>query len=172
MDKNMVVVCTPAILLDCLHHSHIRMAQINLLIFDEAHHTKGNHPYARIMKDFYTDEGGKTRTPRIFGMTASPVDAQTNVGQAARDLEGLLHSEIATVADPTTLQQICTSKTELVVEYKPTRLSASGLALRLEMLLRKNSAFQKRLAFAKGALQDLGPWCVDRFWQITFRPTS
>ena len=44
---NMVIVCTAEVLCQCLDSSHIKMCQINLLIFDEAHHTKKNHPYAR-----------------------------------------------------------------------------------------------------------------------------
>ena len=46
-DENMVVVCTAEILVQCLGHSFISIDQINLLIFDEAHHTKKDHPYAR-----------------------------------------------------------------------------------------------------------------------------
>lgn len=45
--NNMVIVCTAEILNQCLLNAHIRMDQINLLIFDEAHHTKRDHPYAR-----------------------------------------------------------------------------------------------------------------------------
>ena len=47
--KNMVIVCTAEILNQCLLKSYIKMAQINLLIFDEAHHTKKDHPYARFV---------------------------------------------------------------------------------------------------------------------------
>ncbi|SPB53351.1 unnamed protein product [Aspergillus niger] len=45
--KNMVIVCTAEILNQCLLNSYIKMSQINILIFDEAHHTKKDHPYAR-----------------------------------------------------------------------------------------------------------------------------
>lgn len=45
--KNMVIVCTAEILHQCLLNSYIKMHQINLLIFDEAHHAKKDHPYAR-----------------------------------------------------------------------------------------------------------------------------
>lgn len=45
--ENKVIVCTAEILFQCLSHSYISMKQINLLIFDEAHHTKKNHNYAR-----------------------------------------------------------------------------------------------------------------------------
>ena len=44
---NMVIVCTAEVLAQCLMHSFIALDQINLLIFDEAHHAKKNHPYAR-----------------------------------------------------------------------------------------------------------------------------
>lgn len=45
--ENMVIVCTAEILYQCLMHSFITIDQINLLIFDEAHHAKKNHAYAR-----------------------------------------------------------------------------------------------------------------------------
>lgn len=31
------------------------MSDINLLVFDEAHHAKKNHPYNVIMREFYFD---------------------------------------------------------------------------------------------------------------------
>jgi endoribonuclease Dicer len=45
--NNMVIVCTAEVLAQCLMHSFISIAKINLLIFDEAHHAKKNHAYAR-----------------------------------------------------------------------------------------------------------------------------
>lgn len=45
--ENMVIVCTAEILFQCLMHSFISLDQVNLLIFDEAHHAKKNHAYAR-----------------------------------------------------------------------------------------------------------------------------
>jgi endoribonuclease Dicer len=46
-EENMVIVCTAEILNQCLLSSYVKIRQINLLIFDEAHHTKKDHPYAR-----------------------------------------------------------------------------------------------------------------------------
>ncbi|KAL2001633.1 hypothetical protein VTN02DRAFT_1518 [Thermoascus thermophilus] len=80
--QNMVIVCTAEILHQCLLNAHIRMDQINLLIFDEAHHTKKDHPYARIIKDSYLRVLPSQR-PRILGMTASPIDAKGDVVKAA-----------------------------------------------------------------------------------------
>lgn len=39
---------------------------------------------ARIMKDFYLAEPDPTQRPRVFGMTASPVDAKVDVVKAAK----------------------------------------------------------------------------------------
>ena len=44
-----VIVCTADILYGCLSHGFITMEQINLLIFDEAHHAKKGHTYARLV---------------------------------------------------------------------------------------------------------------------------
>ena len=51
--NNMAIVCTADILCNCLQHSFVTMEQINLLIFDEAHHTKKNHAYARSVQGLY-----------------------------------------------------------------------------------------------------------------------
>ena len=42
-----VVVCTAQVLYQCLNHAYIKIEDINLIIFDEAHHAKKEHPYAR-----------------------------------------------------------------------------------------------------------------------------
>lgn len=38
---------------DLLMHGFIKIADIDLLIFDECHHTDQDHLYNLIMKDFY-----------------------------------------------------------------------------------------------------------------------
>ena len=101
--ENEVIVCTAEILNQCLMHSFISIDDINLLVFDEAHHTKKNHAYARfvsltsqclrphwrltfyrIIKDYYVTQEDPAKRPKIFGMTASPVDARQDVVQAAK----------------------------------------------------------------------------------------
>lgn len=51
-NANMVIVCTADILNQCLLNAYVRMDQINLLIFDEAHHAKKDHAYARLVVKF------------------------------------------------------------------------------------------------------------------------
>jgi len=40
--------------------------------------------FPRIIKDFYLVQTDPSKRPRIFGMTASPVDAKVDIQQAAR----------------------------------------------------------------------------------------
>ncbi|KAK4165937.1 dicer-like protein 1 [Cladorrhinum sp. PSN259] len=168
--ENMGIVCTAEILYSCLAHSYIRMDQLNLLVFDEAHHTKKNHPYARIIKDFYapTEDDKK---PRILGMTASPVDAQMDPKIAAAELEGLLHSKIATVSDPTALQNSTSMpKEEMVLQYDPKSKDwTTDLDKALKKLIGKFGDFSRAFAFTSMATAELGPWVADRFWQLYFR---
>lgn len=74
--NNRVVVTTPQVLLDALRHSYVSLSRdISLLVFDEAHHAVDNHPYNRIMQEFYFPlpvSLGYQR-PSILGLTASPI---------------------------------------------------------------------------------------------------
>ncbi|KAK1674807.1 RNase3 domain-containing protein [Colletotrichum godetiae] len=167
-EENMVIVCTAAILQKCLMHSYIRIDQINLLIFDEAHHTKKNHPYARIIKDFYIKEPDKNKRPKILGMTASPVDAQTNMKVATAQLECLLHSEIATVSEE--LLSLNPNKRKIIereIHYTAlVRSSETELVQQIRALIRRNQLFDKELQWATTAMAELGPWVADRFWKL------
>ncbi|PNH70821.1 hypothetical protein VD0001_g6733 [Verticillium dahliae] len=167
-DDNMVMVCTAAILQQCLARSFIRMDQINLLVFDEAHHAKGNHPYARIIKDYYITEPDKERRPKIFGMTASPVDALTDVKIAAAQLEGLLHSEIATIEeDSVSFKQIQKEVVEQDCKYPALEPPfTTNLHKKIQEQVRYNKNFAKALSNSLEMSSSLGSWCVDRFWQI------
>lgn len=73
---------TGDILGNCLTHAFIKMSDINLICFDEAHHAKKNHIYARIIREHYLPSPDE-RKPKIFGMTASPVDAKADIIGAA-----------------------------------------------------------------------------------------
>lgn len=79
------MVSTPQVFLDALRHAYINLGKdISLLVFDEAHHATGDHPYARIMLEFYHKIPELPASERIFGvsqisrpcvmgLTASPI---------------------------------------------------------------------------------------------------
>ncbi len=144
------------------------MAQINLLIFDEAHHAKKNHPYARIIKDFYAIlEKEDLRRPRILGMTASPVDSKTkHVDLAVAQLEGLLHCEMITV-DYTQFNLGINPPEDTIIKYSVRGLPFETLLWKkISVLVGKKHMLKKLFAYAKTCTQELGQWCADRFWQI------
>ncbi|KAG0652829.1 ATP-dependent helicase DCL1 [Hyphodiscus hymeniophilus] len=166
-NKNMVVVCTAEVLRQCLHKAYISMDRINLLIFDEAHHAKKGHPYASIIKDFYLQAKEGSILPKIFGMTASPVDAKVDVKKAATELETLLNCEIATTSDAS-LHAFKDSG----LEEKMARYDTLGPVFETPLLrkmmekLKANKVFKKPLTFARDATKELGSWCADQVWSF------
>lgn len=98
-----VLVCTAAVLDQALFHNFVRIENLSLVVFDEAHHCKKNHPYSRIIRDYYLKTSKDKPRPRLFGMTASPVDSKRDVMSTITELEELLHSKIVTVPDASLL---------------------------------------------------------------------
>ena len=163
--NNMVIVCTAEVLRQCLHHSFISIDQINLLIFDEAHHAKKDHTYARIIKDFYAAAPQGTILPKIFGMTASPVDARVDVKRAALELEGLLHSQICTTSDPDLMRYTVTSNQEQIAQYDQLGVQfETPLYAQMRERFEKNPVMRKPLLYAYEATRELGSWCADQVW--------
>jgi endoribonuclease Dicer len=171
--NNMVIVCTAAVLVECMMHSFITMSQINLLIFDEAHHAKNNHPYARVIKDYYAQEPDTLKRPRIFGMTASPVDVKglsvDHVNEAARDLERLLHAKIATTTDGTLQLNNITKPIEEIAVYGQLRNEyETPLHQKIKARYRDVAPFQKLFVSSKRHGSELGRWASDMYWSFAF----
>ncbi|KAI0647805.1 P-loop containing nucleoside triphosphate hydrolase protein [Trametes meyenii] len=102
LSTHQIMVTTPQVLLDALHHAYVDLGtDVGLLIFDEAHHATGKHPYNMIMKNFYSSLPPRTNLthpedrvrPVVLGLTASPIYGG-NVDVAFRDLEINLDSTI------------------------------------------------------------------------------
>ncbi|KDR84248.1 hypothetical protein GALMADRAFT_133594 [Galerina marginata CBS 339.88] len=96
-----IMVSTPQVFLDALRHGYISLGEdISLLVFDEAHHAVDNHPYNRIMMEFYFDLLPPSEhtplnnvRPMILGLTASPIYGG-NVVTAFQKIESNLDSTI------------------------------------------------------------------------------
>ena len=72
-----MVVCTYQVLLDALESGYVRLSEISLLVFDEAHNCQKAQPSNRIMQGFYHPaKRAGAPLPRILGLTASPVNAK------------------------------------------------------------------------------------------------
>ena len=80
-----IFVAIPSIIYKILSCGFINIFQITMLIFDECHHADSDHPYNKIMDEFYfyykknkaIDES-IFHLPRIYGLTASPMKTRIN----------------------------------------------------------------------------------------------
>ncbi|KAK0566484.1 Dicer-like protein 1 [Tilletia horrida] len=90
------IVCTAQILMDALNHGFLSIGQINLLVFDEAHHASKDAVYARIMRSHYHKYAGDR--PKIFGMTASPIASKdSKFIKSAEELEAVMDARLFTI---------------------------------------------------------------------------
>ncbi len=64
--------------------------RINLIIFDEAHHARGNHPFNQVMQ-LYKErfQENKENAPRILGLTASIVNSKCKIDKFYKYLNDL-----------------------------------------------------------------------------------
>ena len=76
-----IFVAIPSIIYKILSSGFINISKITMLIFDECHHTDLDHPYNKIMDEFYFFYKKKQKNgqfdidkyPLIYGLTASPM---------------------------------------------------------------------------------------------------
>lgn len=83
-------------------HSVWKISKVSLLVFDECHHTRKNHPYNMIMREYCNVPVPKR--PKIFGMTASPILNPKQAEQSLKELEKNMDSVVIGVNDSTELQ--------------------------------------------------------------------
>jgi endoribonuclease Dicer len=70
---------------------------VSLLIFDECHHTRKNHAYNGIMREYH--QCPVVQRPKIFGMTASPIWNAKDAVNSLAALEKNLNATVVAVQD-------------------------------------------------------------------------
>ena len=75
----------------------VRLTDVSVLVFDEAHHCRGNHQYKQIMA-YYKDTPNKFK-PVVLGLTASPA-GEITVERTSSKLEELLDNLCCSIAMP------------------------------------------------------------------------
>ncbi|EDK31487.2 dicer-related RNase III protein Dcr2p, putative (macronuclear) [Tetrahymena thermophila SB210] len=71
-----IFVMIGQVLLNGLRRGYIRIEDIEVIIYDECHHTRQDHPYCLIQYEFYhfhKRRNEQVQLPKIYGLTASPV---------------------------------------------------------------------------------------------------
>ncbi|XP_050268142.1 endoribonuclease Dicer homolog 3a isoform X1 [Quercus robur] len=152
VNKNDVLVMTPQIFLDVLRKAFLSPEAVCLMIIDECHRATGNHPYTKIMKEFYHNSNNK---PKIFGMTASPVvrkgvSSIVDCEGQISELENILDSQIYTVGDRTEIEVYVPSAKETCRFYDQTQFPSLDLKGKIEALCSK---FDASLLELQGSLQ-------------------
>ncbi|KAK4365008.1 hypothetical protein RND71_016366 [Anisodus tanguticus] len=145
IDDNDVLVMTPQIFLDALRKGYLKFDSVCFLILDECHRASGNHPYTRVMKEFYHRS---RKTSKVFGMTASPVirkgvSSSTDCEEQISELESLLDSQIYTPEDRMELDEFVPSAKETCKFYNSIVSSTKELEAKLEF---SRSKFDTALA--------------------------
>lgn len=148
-----------------MQQGFVSLNDISLLILDECHHAKKDHPYARIMKDYYLAAEKEIQRPRIFGMTASPVDARADVREASEALEMLLNAKIATTSN-LSLDRHVHRPEEDVWKYDKLREEFETDLYREVSSLCRVKELERVKKYARGATSQLGEWCADYVWLL------
>ncbi|XWS70161.1 hypothetical protein CRYUN_Cryun03dG0025400 [Craigia yunnanensis] len=138
---------TPQVLLDALRKAFLSLEMMSLMIIDECHRATGNHPYAKIMKEFYHKSNNK---PKIFGMTASPVvrkgvSSSNDCEGQISELESVLDCMIYTVEDRKEMEAYVPSAKESCRFFDPTQFSSLDLKAMVETSWLKADASLSKL---------------------------
>ncbi|XP_059458543.1 endoribonuclease Dicer homolog 3 [Corylus avellana] len=168
INEHDVLVMTPQIFLDALRKAFLSLETVCLMIIDECHRATGNHPYTKIMKEFYHKSIDK---PKIFGMTASPVvrkgvsSTMDCEGQIS-ELESILDSQVYTVEDRTEMEVYVPSAKETCRFYDQALFPGLGLKEKIEALWSK---FDASLSESQGLLQSSYKDTDDKFKMLRKR---
>ncbi|KAM3138766.1 hypothetical protein pb186bvf_009145 [Paramecium bursaria] len=134
IESSTIFVMIGQMLLNALRRGYLQLANFGLIIFDECHHARQNHPYRLIVREFYEDPVVNKHIPnnqkvKFLGLTASPV-LNLNISRSLQEgradsahienelieLAGNLHSTY--VSDKTELNK----KNNQVVYYEQPEL--------------------------------------------------
>lgn len=68
------------------------------MVFDECHHTRKNHPYNCILREYFQVHPSSQR-PKIFGMTASPIWNTKNPLGSLAELEANMDAKVIAIRE-------------------------------------------------------------------------
>ena len=94
-ERGVVIMATPQVIRNDAVTGTINLADVGLLIVDEAHHSTGNHAYAQV-GDLYLNACPEAL---ILGATASPGSTENHILEVARRL-GIERLDVSKKDDP------------------------------------------------------------------------
>src|SRR3989344_6001749 len=93
--KSKIVISTPQGMENDVINSRVKLEEVSLLIFDEAHHATGEYSYVWLANQY----NGQATHPRILAMTASPGSDMEKVSEICKNLH-IEKVEVRTEKDP------------------------------------------------------------------------
>ncbi|KAL1922179.1 uncharacterized protein VTP21DRAFT_9718 [Calcarisporiella thermophila] len=167
LDGSDIMVMTAQIFLNMLRHGYIKMSQVSLIVFDECHHAKKRHPYSLIMSEFYRRMPEDQQKPKIFGMSASPVNSKKTIILSANLLEANLDSQLSTTSYLDEIRKYVYTPQESLIYYNPSPVYPSTALFNQFLNEAKDiKSFASVLRTVENVLNTLGPWCADYMWQF------
>ena len=80
--KSKIIVSTPQVIKNDLERGRYDLKHVSLIIFDEAHRTRGNYAYCFISTEYFNT----CQDPLILGLTASPGKSSISIQQLCNNL--------------------------------------------------------------------------------------
>lgn len=104
-EKHQVFVATAQLFVDAVKHSFISINQLNVIIFDECHHGRKDHPYHELMKQFKYIEPAKQ--PRIIGLSGMLIGIASSITEdtVEDELTALESTFLSTIVTVNRLQE-------------------------------------------------------------------
>jgi endoribonuclease Dicer len=159
-----ILVMTAQTLFNSLQHAIISMDDLSLLIVDECHHCKDSHPFNTVMQHFYFPLKKENR-PKVFGMTASPVNLNRNrvelIVERKQILERNMDSRLYMCGDSLreNINQYINTPEEISVEYEPADWDDTYI----NFVNACGPVDDDILATAKVLAEELGLWSVRQY---------
>lgn len=122
-EQYQVIVATVQIIVDVITAGFLSVADINVLVVDECHSGRGDHPMHQLMSKF--QHVPKQLHPRVIGLTGVLLKkdcAPENVEEELTTLENVYHATIATVENSSAfldVMEYSTDPVESCILYNP-----------------------------------------------------
>lgn len=114
--------------MDAVKHSFISISQVNVIIFDECHHARKNHPMHELMKQFkYLTPENQPRVIGLSGMLIG-IDSTIEPDTVEDELKALESTFLSTIVTVNRLEDFknvllySTNPNENFVRFEPMRL--------------------------------------------------
>ncbi|KAH6559809.1 hypothetical protein BASA60_000457 [Batrachochytrium salamandrivorans] len=162
-----VIVMTAEIFRTSLDRGYISIDKFNLIVFDECHHARSDHPYSVLMRTHFS-RCPETKRPKILGITASPVLGKDQLPVSLDDLQKNLYSRAVTSTLNADVRKHTSVPIERVVYfhdgplYNPPRLYFEIYEKSPDLA----DALTTHLSETLDICDQLGPWCSERILEF------